>query len=150
MTPEEIRDRLIGSWRLLDVEHIDDDGEVGRPFGESPQGLLIYTPEGTMSATVMRRGRPNFAAADILAASDAERIAAFASASAFAGRYEIVGDEICHHLEIATYPNWTGTDQLRRFELTGTLLTLYPPRMRMEGKTRRAEVRWERLAPWRR
>ena len=150
MTPEEIRHRLIGSWRLLDVEHIDDDGEVGRPFGESPQGLLIYTPEGTMSATLMHSGRPNFAAADILAASDAERIAAFASASAFAGRYEIVGEEICHHLEIATYPNWTGTDQLRRFELTDTHLTLYPPRMRMEGKTRRAEVRWERLAPWRR
>ena len=148
MTPEETRARLIGSWRLVGVESIGDAGEVERPFGESPQGLLIYTPEGTTSATLMRSGRPNFADGDILSASDAERIAAFGSASAFAGRYEIIGDEICHHLEVTTYPNWTGTTQLRAFELTDTHLTLYPPRMRMQGKIRRAEVRWERLSPW--
>ena len=147
MTPEETRKRLVGSWRLLEVEHIGDDGEVGRPFGEHPLGILIYTAEGTMSATLMQSGRAKFADGDILAGSDAERIAAFTSSSAFAGRYEIVGDEIRHHLEVATYPNWAGTDQVRSFDLSDTHLTLYPPRMRMQGKDRRGRVRWERLPP---
>jgi hypothetical protein len=136
---------LVGTYRLLAVEHFTDDGEVGKPYGENPKGYLIYTAEGGMSAALMRSDRPNSVDGDILAATDAERLSAFATASAFAGRWELVGDEIIHHLEVTTYPNWSGTDQVRKFDLTETHLTLYPPPMLMEGKIRRGRVHSERL-----
>jgi len=142
----DVEARLVGTYRLVSMEHFTADGEVGRPFGEEPRGFMIYAPEGVMSAILMRRDRPNFPAGDILGGSDAERVAAFASASAYAGHYEVIDDQIIHHLEVTTYPNWTDTDQPRHFDLTDTHLTLYPPDMLMEGKIRHGRVHFERLS----
>jgi hypothetical protein len=142
---DEVKQQLVGTYRLLGMEHFTDDGEVGHPFGESPKGFIIYTAGGYMSAILMRADRPSFDAGDILGGNDAERLAAFSSSSAYAGRYDIVDDQIIHHLEVTTYPNWTNTDQPRNFDLTDTHFTLYPPAMLMEGRVRRGRVRWERL-----
>ena len=140
-----IEQRLVGTYRLLAFENYADDGEVARPFGDHPKGFIIYTGEGYMSAILMRSDRPNFAAGDILGGTDGEKLDAFASSSAYAGRWEIVGDQIIHHLEVTTYPNWTGTDQPRHFELTDTHFTLFPPKMMMNGKIRHGRVHWERI-----
>ena len=137
--------RLVGTYRLLSFENFADDGEVQTPFGPNPRGFAMYTAEGYMSAILMVRDRPNFPEGDILAATDADRVAAFATSSAYAGRWEIVGDQIIHHLEATTYPNWTDTDQHRNFDLTDTHFTLYPPRMLMQGKIRRGRVHFERI-----
>jgi hypothetical protein len=140
-----VEDRLVGSYRLLSFENFADDGEVARPFGDNPKGFAIYTAEHLMTAIMMRADRPNFADGDILAATESERVDAFATASSFAGRWEIVDDQIVHHLDVTTYPNWTGTLQYRNFELSDTHFTLFPPRMLMHGKIRRGEVRFERI-----
>ncbi len=137
--------RLVGTYRLLSFENFADDGEVQTPFGTDPRGFAMYTAEGYMSAILMVRNRPNFPEGDILAATDADRAAAFATSSAYAGGWEIVGDQIIHHLEATTYPNWTDTDQPRNFDLTDTHFTLYPPRMLMQGKIRRGRVHFERI-----
>ena len=142
---DTVEQRLVGTYRLLSFENYADDGEVQQPFGPDPKGFILYTAEGYMSAILMRADRPNFAAGDILGGADEEKLEAFASSSAYAGRWEIVGDQIIHHLEVTTYPNWTGTDQLRHFELTDTHFTLFPPKMIMNGKIRHGRVHWERL-----
>jgi len=142
---DAVEERLVGSYRLLAFENYADDGEVARPFGDDPKGLIVYTADGYMSAILMRADRPNFAAGDILGGTDAEKLEAFSSSSAYAGRWEIVDDRIIHHLEVTTYPNWTGTDQPRQFELTDTHFTLFPPKMIMNGKVRHGRVHWERL-----
>ena len=139
--------RLVGTYRVLAMEHYTDDGEVGRPFGDDPRGIIVYTAEHYMTAVLMRPDRPAFAAGDVLSGTDAERAAAFATANAFAGRWELEGDEIVHRLEVTTFPNWVGTQQRRRFDLTETHLTLYPQSMLMEGKLRRARVHCVRLGP---
>jgi Lipocalin-like domain len=141
-----IEDRLVGTYRVLAIEHYADDGEVGRPFGDDPRGVIVYTAQHYMTAVLMRSARPPFGAGDVLGGTDAERAAAFATANAFAGPWELVDDEtIVHHLEVTTYPNWVGTQQRRRFELTDSHLTLYPPSMLMEGKVRHARVWCERV-----
>jgi hypothetical protein len=139
----ELAARLVGTYRLVSVEHRADDGEVGHPFGPNPKGYIFYSAEGCMSATLMRGDRPLFAAGDILAATDAERVAAFSSSSAYAGRYELIDGKIVH--QVTTFPNWTGSDQIRRFDVSAAYLTLYPPRMLMEGKMRSGRVHFERV-----
>ena len=140
-----IDDRLVGTYRVLAMEHYTEDGEVGRPFSDAPRGIIVYTAEHYMTAVLMRPDRPPFATGDILAGSVSERAEAFATANAFAGRWELDGDEIVHHLEVTTFPNWAGTQQRRTFDLSETHLALYPPTMLMEGKLRRARVVCERV-----
>jgi hypothetical protein len=138
-------DLLVGTWRVLEMEHYTDDGEVGRPFGDPPQGIIVYTTERYMTAVLMRRDRPFFAAGDILGGTASERADAFLTANAFAGRWELQGAEVVHHLEVCTFPNWVGTEQRRRFEVTASELSLYPPSMLMEGRLRHARVRCTRI-----
>jgi hypothetical protein len=136
---------LVGTYRVLSMESTTDDGEVERQFGERPEGFITYTPEGYMMALLSRPDRAPFVDGDILGGRPEEQIAAFVSASAFAGRYEVVDGRIAHHLEAASFPNWKGTTQVREYELTATHLVLKPPRLLMNGKWRTSRVDLERL-----
>jgi hypothetical protein len=140
---------LVGTYRVLSMEYYSEDGSVGRPFGDSPEGFITYTPEGYMMALLSRSDRVPFVDGDILGGTQAEQVGAFLSASSFAGRYEIVDGQIHHHLEAASFPNWKGTTQPRNFELTETHLNLYPPALLMDGQMRTSRVELERLSHWR-
>jgi hypothetical protein len=138
-------DLLVGAWRVLAMEHYTADGEVGRTFGDDPRGIIVYTAERYMAAVLMRPDRPLFAAGDVLGGTPSERADAFLTANAFAGRWEVQGPEVVHHLEVTTFPNWAGTEQRRRFDVTESELTLYPPSMLMQGKLRHARVHCARV-----
>jgi hypothetical protein len=46
------------------VEKPVDGSAPVYPLGERPMGIIMYTPDGYMSAQLMRSGRPNFASDD--------------------------------------------------------------------------------------
>jgi hypothetical protein len=138
-------DRLVGTYRLEEFRDIADDGEVRHPLGLEPVGFITYGPERYMSAVLMAADRPPFTGGDLMAGTTDERSAAFGTASAYAGRWHIEGEEVVHELEAGTFPNWTGTVQRRPFRLDGDELHLFPPRLLMNGKMRRSELRWRRL-----
>jgi hypothetical protein len=140
--------RLVGTYRLLSMESFAQDGTVEHNFGDHPEGFLIYTPEGYMLAILSRPDRAPFRDGDILGGSPAERSAAFLSASSFAGRYEIRDGKVHHYLEAASFPNWKGTTQVRDYELTETHLTLYPPKLLINGQLRSSRLHFERLHHW--
>ncbi len=140
--------RLVGTYRLLAMESYAEDGTVERNFGDAPEGLITYTPEGYMLAILSRADRPLFGDGDIMGGTPEEQSAAFLSASSFAGRYEIRDGKVYHYLEAATFPNWKGTTQARDYELTDTHLTLYPPKLLMDGQLRSSRVHFERLRHW--
>ena len=58
-----LREELIGAWELVSyvVHPVAAGGEDLYPFGDTPQDLIMYTPDGFMSARLMRPGRPEFA-----------------------------------------------------------------------------------------
>ena len=59
------RNALIGSWSLVAYTETDaETGEVSHPMGETPQGLILYTTDGYMSAQLGVVGRKAFASAD--------------------------------------------------------------------------------------
>ncbi len=123
---------LIGSYLLLSAERIRPDGGIDRPYGADPQGYIVFTAEGLMLSILAEAGRPPLSGPDLLtgerAGKASEEIAqAFQSFGAFAGRYEVHGDEVTNNLELSLYPNWSGTAQVRKWELDGSVLSLYPP-----------------------
>ena len=54
-----LRDQLIGAWKLVSyVEEPVDGSEPFYPLGEKPHGIIMYTPDGYMSAQLaMLRSR---------------------------------------------------------------------------------------------
>ena len=55
-----LRDKLVGAWELVSyVERDSPDGPARYPHGEDAQGLIMYTPDGYMSAQIQSSGRPN-------------------------------------------------------------------------------------------
>jgi len=46
-----LRERLIGAWKLVSyVEKPVDGSAPFHPMGEKPEGIIMYTPDGYMSA----------------------------------------------------------------------------------------------------
>jgi len=116
-------------------------------MGEAPEGLLVYSDDGTMVGIMGPAARPRFASDDVTGGTDDERARAFATFIAYGGRYEIEGDTVRHDVETSLFPNWIGTVQRRRWELAenGRLLTLTSPPLSLGGMVRVQRLTWERV-----
>jgi len=53
---EALEARLIGTWRLVLYETVDEGGRRSRPYGDAV-GRLTYDPAGNMTGQVMRPNR---------------------------------------------------------------------------------------------
>jgi hypothetical protein len=80
MSKKSLREQLVGAWTLSScVERDIKTGVESHPLGERPLGLILYTPDGYMSAQLQRPERPPFAEGDLLRATPEEYAAAGSS-----------------------------------------------------------------------
>jgi hypothetical protein len=137
---------LVGGWRLRTWVSIADDGSEALPMGEMPQGLVVYSADGTMIGIMGPGDRPPFETDDVTGGTIEERARAFATFIAYGGSYEVDGDTITHRVETSLFPNWIGTTQRRRWRLdeTGCRLTITSPPLVLGGATRIQRLTWER------
>jgi Lipocalin-like domain len=65
----------------------------------------------------------------------------------YAGTYSVQGGKVIHHVDVSWNEVWTGSDQIRLFELNGNILTLTPriPDPVSAVETHYAAV-WEKVA----
>lgn len=79
--------------------------------------------------------------------SDSERAVLFDTMFAYAGSYSLEAGQVIHHVEVSWNEVWTGTDQIRLFEVSGNTLTL-TTRIAdpVTGAQNLYSVVWERLA----
>lgn len=136
---------LIGSWRLVSMEHRFADGRVRYPYGREAVGYIIYAADGRMSASIMGGGRAPFGADFGRGAAQAEKAAAFESYLTYAGRYDYLGDRVLHHVEVSLIPDWTGTTLERLAELQGERLILSTRPTTQNDRTRTTVIVWERV-----
>jgi len=45
-TAQTLKNQLVGTWDFVVAEVKAPDGKKSFPFGESPKGILIFTPDG--------------------------------------------------------------------------------------------------------
>ena len=147
-TPDGLRARLLGAWRLLDVVEEPLDGSpVRRPHGERPQGLIIYSPDGHMSVQIMERERTPVATADWTALSAQEYAAEAETYFAYAGTFAVdeAAGTVTHHVSLALFPGWVGSSQVRVAELDGDRLMLSSAAPALSGGRRvTTRISWER------
>lgn len=140
------QNRLIGTWRLVEWENRDAEGQVSYPLGRGATGYITYTADGYMFVALMRAGRPAFAAGDLLGGTPEERTAAAESYISYAGTYEVHADRVIHHVLASLFPNWVGTDQERFIDWDDERLILSTAPTLFGGSTRTAHLIWERVA----
>ena len=118
---EKLARALTGAWQLVSwtIEY-PSGGRVTQPFGADPEGLLVYTSDGHMSA-VMQRRRPAAAVARRSAGSraTAEKAAAFGSYLHYAGTLERRRWQRHPRRAPRDEPNLIGTRQVRSIALDG-------------------------------
>jgi hypothetical protein len=145
------RNQLVGAWKL--VTYVERDVETGaedHPFGEHPLGLILYTPDGYMSAQLQRRDRAPFAEGDLLRATPEEYTAAGSSYIAYSGRFFV--DEgrksLCHEMAVSFFPNWFGQRQVRIARIDGDVLQLSTDGpQHFNGTLKTATLTWRRAEP---
>ncbi|MFT4823096.1 MAG: hypothetical protein ACI9DH_000652 [Halioglobus sp.] len=126
---------LVGSWQLESwtIGYSDRDS-FSYPYGENPQGLLMYSDDGWMSAAINRVDRDSFP--DRLSPRtlpDETAAAAYHSYFHYAGRYKVSDGDVLHYVVQSLNPNFPGSEQLRHAERDGHTLVL-------SGKDQAGEV----------
>jgi hypothetical protein len=139
------KDELVGAWQLESwtIGYTDRD-EFTYPYGEEPQGLLLYSKDGWMSASIGRPGRALLPAdVSYRKLPDALKAAAFSSYFHYAGRYRVADGDVIHYVTQSLNPNFPGTEQLRHAELDGQTLVL-SGKDQVGGATRFHSLVWHR------
>lgn len=138
---------LVGTWRLRSWTSTGDDG-AAHPMGDPPEGVLVYTVDGTMITTIGRAGRSPIDGGDMLAGPDGQRLEAFTSFIAYSGTFTVEGADVVHDVTMSLFPNWVGTRQVRHvaFEDDGRLLELSTDPFVLRGRLSVQRLLWERVA----
>jgi hypothetical protein len=142
---------IVGGWRLADWRTEYSDGRAPTlPFGDNPQGLLVYSPDGWMNASICRPNRPAMSSASLKHAPAHERLDAIDSFMNYGGPYSFPdSDHVRHEVVIALYPNLIGTDQVRRMRFEGgdTLILSAQDTLPGTSVRRTHSLTWKRAAP---
>lgn len=141
----KFQEQFLGAWSLQDYRFTrKDTGFVSYPYGEDAEGHILYTPQGVMSATIMRPGRKlhttdrttrlNFSSKledsgleDISAEEEEIALTYLESVYGFmgyAGTFEADENDVHHHVQQAIWPNFVGTTATRAYRFEGDLLHL--------------------------
>ncbi len=137
--------RFLGTWKLISCEHRLENGTITYPMGDNPVGVLIYTPDGYMSGTLMNANRPRFRTTDLFEGSDSERAQAARTYVHYTGPFEVWEDRVIHHVEASLFPNWVGTRQQRFYQFSGDTLELSTNPFVSEGGRQTAHLLWKRV-----
>lgn len=125
---------LVGGWRLECWSLVYEDARPDEyPLGADAQGLILYTPDGHVSATLARRASST---------QDAAPVPGMRS-FAYAGRYEVKDGCVFHSIEVCTDPALLGLTTMRRIALDGDLLVLQGHDF-AAGSDRTQRIAWRR------
>ena len=152
-----LREQLIGAWKLVSyVEEPVDGSAPFYPLGEEPKGIIMYTPDGYMSAQLLTPGQKPFGE-DRSGGTDADWAQVGRNYVAYTGHFFLdeKGDSqgrpvLMHHMRTSSLPYLIGDTQRRMVKITeesdGRYLNLGVEQpTEMKGEKRVTVVRWRRL-----
>jgi len=127
--------QLVGTYRLVSVQQtVTATGETRDMYGKTPQGYIVYGPDGRMMVLFVKDERPK--PVDLATMTDQVRADLFRSMTAYSGTYDFDGKTVIHHVDVSWNQNYTGTDQVRnvRFEGRRVILTTNVKPLSTDGK----------------
>ncbi|MBV2132138.1 lipocalin-like domain-containing protein [Pseudomonas sp. MAP12] len=148
---KSLREQLIGAWKLHSYVEVPLDGsEPFYPMSRQPMGIIMYTPDGYMSAQLMTPERKPFAANDFYRGTLEEYRAEGSSYIAYSGPFKVDEEtgSLTHSMFVSLFPNWTGQTQPRIVSLEGDVLRLSTANpIQSLGKLVNSFLEWHRAKP---
>src|SRR5579862_3420278 len=120
----DAREGIVGAWSLVTFDVDEGKGKEKPRFGPDPVGYLIYSADSRMAAVLAGTHRPALSSPAGTAQSEESRTQALVNFLSYAGRYEVRGDRVFHHVEVSVFTNLMGTTLERQFTLQGDTLTI--------------------------
>ena len=137
---------LAGTWTLTAADRLKPDGSRARDYGEHPKGRLIIDAQGRYSLQIFNGDRLRVASGDKATATPEELVSAVVGSSTHYGTVAV--DPAAHvlvfRIEGASFANWDGTEQRRKYVLTADSLSYQVPTPRLDGSIPISEWRRER------
>lgn len=125
MSTPSLRSQLIGAWELQDYHayKLSDPTDRIYPLGPNARGIIMYTPDGHMSAQLLRPGQPHFASGDgISSATEAEWADVGRNFVAYTGRFFLDENKaeplLLHEMRVSNIPRLVGDVQRRTVRIT--------------------------------
>jgi Lipocalin-like domain len=116
--PKSLKERLLGTWHFVIAEVTAPDGQKSLPFGPSPRGIVIFTPDGSFAQIHIASEVPKIASGNRLAASPEEYAGIMKGTIAQFGTYTVDEEKktFTYKITASTFPNWDGILQTRLIE----------------------------------
>ena len=143
-----MKERFIGTWNLVSYKIVKEDGSIFTyPYGKNCKGNILYTKAGRMTALLMNPDRPSFEIAHPWKGTAEEMKSAFRGYTSYAGKFEVTKTNVIHQVDMCLFPNWIGTDLVRKYEFSSDnrelLLSTTP--FNAKGLLLHDVLLWERL-----
>jgi lipocalin-like protein len=138
------REDMVGVYRQLGEEVVGPDGRVIES-DNNRSSQIMYSDDGYVGVVSTPAGRKKLAASgrtDLGGATPEELAEATRAVTCYAGHYELKGDVVHHHVEMALNPNLIGQTMMRHVKFDGADLTL-SAMPDAQGRTRR--ILWRRV-----
>ncbi|HEY1294881.1 MAG TPA: lipocalin-like domain-containing protein [Chloroflexota bacterium] len=139
MSDQDLRRALLGTWRLISCQD-NVDGTPVKPFGDYPQGYLVYTPDGHVFVQFAASERPELFGRSALGPALLETTAANTAIGfgGYCGTFEVRDGQVVHHMEFNPSLRFMdGRSEARSVVLDGDRAILGTPRGR--------QFEWQRV-----
>jgi Lipocalin-like domain len=113
-----LKDQLIGTWTFVVAEITAADGSRSLPFGDTPNGILIFTSDGHFAQIHIASDVPKIASNNRLTGTPEEYKAINQRSLSVFGTYSVDEEKktVTYNITSSTFPNWAGVSQTRTIE----------------------------------
>jgi hypothetical protein len=115
---KSLKQQIVGTWEFVMAEVTAPDGKKSFPFGETPKGILIFTPDGRFAQIHIASDVPKLASNNRLTGTAEEYAEIMRRSVSVFGTYTVDEDNktVTYHIASASFPNWQGEAQTRTID----------------------------------
>ena len=115
---QSLKQQIVGTWDFTVAEVTAADGKKSFPFGETPKGILIFTPDGRFAQIHVASDVPKFASGNRLTGTPEEYAAISKRSLSVFGTYTVDEEKktVTYKIISSTFPNWEGEAQTRTID----------------------------------
>jgi hypothetical protein len=113
-----LKEQIVGTWNFVVAEVTAPDGKKSFPFGETPKGILIFTPDGRFAQIHVASDVPKIASNNRLTGTSEEYAAIMRRSLSVFGTYAVdeANKTVTYHIVSSSFPNWEGEAQTRTID----------------------------------
>jgi hypothetical protein len=115
---KSLKDQIVGTWNFVVAEVTAPDGKKSFPFGETPKGILIFTPDGRFAQIHVASDAPKIASNNRMTGTPEEYAGIMRRSLSVFGTWTVdeTNKTVTYNIVSSSFPNWEGEAQTRTID----------------------------------